>query len=546
MNEARRGEASRAFAESLPKRIRLIERGVTELAVATPDDEVIKAALLSAHSLAGAAAIFGRVDLGELARAVEASFDRIGRSRQAATAETLTLLCAELAALKAAAELSPTANLPPVTTDVKAAPSQPRMPMSSRARLLLIEDDKDLVAELAEQLGAFDWDVDSVIDATHASQHLTRYSYRAIVADIMLPEGPLAGAELLGAMPKNQTLPPIVFISSRWDWEARLSAVRAGAAAYLSKPVDVSCLIDTLDKLSHGHQMKGGRILLVDDDKDLARHFSWVLESAGHKVLVLTDAAQLLEVIPEFSPELIIMDLHMPRCSGIEAARVLRQDDANVSIPILFLSADSKRGPAQEAIIAGADDFLLKPIGDEWLVSAVNARLIRARAVKSLAQRDSMTGLLNHLAIKQHLEIEMSAAERGDKPLCFAMLDLDHFKKINDMHGHPVGDTVIRGIAQLLKQRLRRTDTAGRYGGEEFAIVLRDADIAAAKRILNKIRESFAGLRFNGRTGSFSGTVSAGICQMQPGESPESVVRRADEALYVAKRAGRNVIITAE
>jgi len=388
--------------------------------------------------------------------------------------------------------------------------------------------------------------VESVSTAAQAIARLAARSYRAIVADIMLPEGPLAGTDLLRSLPNHAHLPPVVFISSRWDWEARLAAVRANAAAYLSKPVDVSRLIETLDRLSDGNRVKGGRILLVDDDVPLAQHFSWVLKSAGHEVVTLSDAAQLLELIPQFVPELIIMDLHMPGCSGIEVARVLRQDDANIGIPILFLSADSNRGPAQEAIIAGADDFLLKPIGDDWLVSAVNARIIRARAVNSLAQRDSMTGLLNHLSIKQHLELEISAAAREQTPLCFAMVDLDHFKKINDTHGHPVGDKVIRGIAQMLKQRLRRSDAVGRYGGEEFALVLRDTDIEAAKIILNKIRESFAGLRFNGRDGSFSGTLSAGVCQVREDETVESAVRRADEALYVAKRASRNIVIAAD
>lgn len=544
MNDIRRADGHKTFADSLPKRIRLVELAAAELGSASPDRGIVESGALAAHSLIGAAPMFGRIDLGELAQAVESAFRSI--TTTGPDAGTLALLRSGVAALKAAAELSPAENLPPVSASASAANSPPRMPATTGNRLLLIEDDEDLAAELVNQLAAFDWDVECVTDAAQAGDRLTCHSYRAIVADIMLPEGPLAGTELLRALPAKQHLPPIIFISSRWDWEARLSAVRANAAAYLPKPIDVSRLIETLDRLSDGNRPRGGRILLVDDDIDLARHFSRVLNGAGHEVATLSDAGRLLELIPEFVPELIIMDLHMPRCSGIEVARVLRQDDANIGIPILFLSGDSNRGPAQEAIIAGADDFLLKPIGDDWLVAAVNARIIRARAVNSLAQRDSMTGLLNHLAIKQHLELEMSAAAREQTPLCFAMVDLDHFKKINDTYGHPVGDKVIRSVAQLLKQRLRRSDAVGRYGGEEFAIVLRDADINAAKTILNKIRESFAGLRFNCHTGSFSGTLSVGVSQMHYGESAESIVKRADEALYVAKRASRNIVITAD
>lgn len=247
-----------------------------------------------------------------------------------------------------------------------------------------------------------------------------------------------------------------------------------------------------------------------------------------------------LDALADTSPELILLDMNMPGASGQELARVIRQQDAYLSIPIVFLSAESDVGRQREAMSTGGDEFLQKPIEPEHLISAVRSRVIRYRALRALMVRDSLTGLLNHTSFKERLRAEVARTKRLNKVLTVGMIDIDHFKQVNDSHGHPAGDRVIRNLSRLLKQRLRGADVIGRYGGEEFAIVLVDTAIEAAVGVVDHIRKSFAALEQQAGESVFRCTFSAGLAQSPPRMDADSLIQAADEALYQAKHDGRN------
>jgi diguanylate cyclase (GGDEF)-like protein len=154
--------------------------------------------------------------------------------------------------------------------------------------------------------------------------------------------------------------------------------------------------------------------------------------------------------------------------------------------------------------------------------------------------RDSLTGLFNHTHILQLLEDACVRARRAHKPLSFVMLDIDYFKKVNDTYGHPMGDRVIKSLAAFLKQRLRKSDYIGRYGGEEFAVVLPDTDATAALKVMDGIRERFAEILHPAQPQDLSCTFSFGIAELAGGEDSKTLSKNADLALYAAKQAGRN------
>jgi len=242
------------------------------------------------------------------------------------------------------------------------------------------------------------------------------------------------------------------------------------------------------------------------------------------------------------------MDLYMPSCTGLELAGVIRQQESFVGIPIVFLSSEKNVGTQLEAMRLGGDDFLTKPISPPHLLSAITTRVERARALRASMIQDSLTGLLNHVRILDQLSIEIARAQREKIPLTFAMIDIDHFKSINDDYGHPSGDRVIKSLARLLKQRLRKTDCIGRYGGEEFAVILPNSDIQSIYPLLEKIRDIFAKIRHTPPTNKFefSVTFSAGIASLSPKlNSVDALLQGADRALYAAKNQGRNQIIQA-
>jgi diguanylate cyclase (GGDEF)-like protein len=252
-----------------------------------------------------------------------------------------------------------------------------------------------------------------------------------------------------------------------------------------------------------------------------------------------------MEPLEEFSPELILMDINMPGASGEEVAQVLRQQEIHVSVPIVFLSGETDKSRQLAAMGHGGDDFLVKPIQPEHLVSAVTSRIERYRALRNFMIRDSLTGLLNHTKIKEQLEIEIDRARRQQRPLSFAMIDLDHFKSVNDTYGHPTGDKVLKSLSRLLQQRLRKVDVIGRYGGEEFAVIFPDTSGPDAVRVLDGIRKDLVQIRQHGEKAEFSVTFSCGVASYPDFATPEAINNAADKALYRAKHDGRNRVVLA-
>jgi diguanylate cyclase (GGDEF)-like protein len=198
-----------------------------------------------------------------------------------------------------------------------------------------------------------------------------------------------------------------------------------------------------------------------------------------------------------------------------------------------------------DALRLGGDHFLTKPFNPVILNAVVRSKIERYRILRRSMFLDSLTGLLNHTTSKQRVDAAVTAAFAENTSLCVAMIDIDHFKKVNDTYGHPMGDQVIRSMAWLLKQRLRKTDAVGRYGGEEFLVILPQADAPRSRQLLDRIRIDFSEFRHPVKVTSFSCTFSCGIAQLAPDMTALSVVKLADEALYRAKRQGRNQIVVA-
>ncbi len=335
---------------------------------------------------------------------------------------------------------------------------------------------------------------------------------------------------------------PLACMSSSGSIDARLAAVRMGCQAYFTRPLDMASLLDTLDRLTAPPQAEAGKVLIVDDSPALAAFYAAHLNEAGFVTQVVNDPLKTLDALNEHPPELILLDMNMPGASGEEIAKVIRQQEAYLSIPIVFLSAESDIGRQREAMSLGGDEFLHKPIEPEHLISAVKSRVIRYRSLRALMVRDSLTGLLNHTSFKERLRAEVARAKRQGKPLSVALIDIDLFKKVNDGYGHPAGDRVIKSLSRLLKQRLRGADVIGRYGGEEFAVALPDTPIEGALRVLDNIRESFAAIIQHAGDKTFQVSLSAGISQNAAASDGESLIQAADEALYVAKHEGRNQV----
>jgi diguanylate cyclase (GGDEF)-like protein len=338
-------------------------------------------------------------------------------------------------------------------------------------------------------------------------------------------------------------LPVLFFSEHEADTLTRLAAVRAGGQDFFNGSLDASALLERLEDLTRLSQHEPYRVLIVDDSRAQTIFTERMLNSAGIITRCLTDPIQVMGALGEFQPDLIVLDMYMPECLGTELAKVIRQHERYVSVPIIYLSAEGDLDKQLDAMSEGGDDFLTKPIKAHHLIATVRNRAARARNLKARMVRDSLTGLYNHTHILQLLEDTRLRARRDRRPLSFAMLDIDHFKQVNDRYGHPMGDRVIKSLALLLKQRLRKTDHIGRYGGEEFAVVLPDTDAATATRVLEEIRRRFAEMRIPTQAQDLCCTFSCGIAELRGEQEAKALASAADAALYRAKHAGRNRVM---
>jgi diguanylate cyclase (GGDEF)-like protein len=240
---------------------------------------------------------------------------------------------------------------------------------------------------------------------------------------------------------------------------------------------------------------------------------------------------------------MVLMDMYMPSCSGHELAMLIRQVPDYVGLPIVYLSSETDTQKQFSAMRVGAEGFLTKPVVPADLVAAVAIRAERMRTLRSLMARDSLTGLFNHTTTTQLLENAIGAAKREHAPLSFVMIDIDLFKAVNDTHGHPTGDQVIIALARVLQKRLRNSDIVGRYGGEEFAVILPGIDCQRAVKLIDDLRKDFARVKFHAAAGEFSCTFSAGVACYPDHRRMELLREAADRALYEAKRSGRDRVV---
>jgi diguanylate cyclase (GGDEF)-like protein len=327
--------------------------------------------------------------------------------------------------------------------------------------------------------------------------------------------------------------------------DAIVALLRAGASATIQPEHQTTTVLSSILELVQSQEHDPHRVLIVEDSPTAVAHIQRSLTAHGINSRAISGPKHLIGEADSYRPDLVLMDMYMPDCTGVEATRVLRQIPAYQSLPIVYLSSETSLEMQVEALRLGGDQFLTKPINPVLLAAVVETKIERYREMQRSTLRDGLTGLLHHSAAKTQLD-ELALALGPEGRLCVLMLDIDHFKSVNDTYGHPVGDQVIRGLAWLLKGRLRGSDIIGRYGGEEFLIGLPDIDIDKAYNVIDLIRRDFASLPHACADGALRATFSAGIAAYTHRATGKALIHAADDALLAAKRLGRNRVERAD
>jgi len=306
------------------------------------------------------------------------------------------------------------------------------------------------------------------------------------------------------------------------------------------------------------------RVLLVEDNpmqgEAVVRH----LAGRDFDVEWVVDGAAAIRTAIDSRPDCILLDAQLPDIDGFSVCRLLNSRPDTRGVPIIMLTSRSTVEDKIMGLESGATDYLAKPFDPGELEARINS-CVRAQELRremneknrqleslltkfqTLATTDELTGLANRRRFFEDLDREIARCKRYGSPAALLMIDIDHFKSVNDAHGHQAGDAVLKGVATALSETLRRTDVAARYGGEEFAVLLPETPLPQAADVAERVRQRVAAQPFQSPAGPLAVTISVGAAVAGDSKCDvESLVRSADEALYRAKSGGRNRVAIAD
>lgn len=546
-------ELKLSFVEKLPEYLDKVQTGYKRLSENPQDQtkDVLQDIFLQLHSVKGAAATFGLAHVSEISKLAEKeASDLIDLYKKEGNGENfLTAISSfqknifDLAGVIKDVQADQEDNITESSFDLSTLETDETEYPVEQKLIFICDDDPESVEHLRLQLKYLGYNVVPFLDTASLLEAAIKRHPAAIVMDITFPKGQRSGPEVVRHLrSKLDRLPPIVFISSRSDYQARYEAVQAGGDAYYVKPLKTLDLVHTLDELTITVKHEPNKVLIVDDEPEIAKFHSAILNEAKMLTYELYSPENILEVLDTFKPDLVLMDMHMPTYSGREVAKVIRQIPEYLSLPIIYLSSEMDVVKQAFALRAGAEGFLTKPISPVTLINEVNVRVQRMQDLRSLMVKDSLTGLFNHTFIQRFLDATFANAVRTKQPCCVVMIDVDNFKKVNDTYGHPMGDQVLIAISRLLRQSVREGDAVGRYGGEEFVMVLNNLTKETAFRVVDNIRSAFSQLKFEHSDKVFHCTFSAGISMSSEYGNTLDLMEDADQALYRSKQNGRNQV----
>jgi diguanylate cyclase (GGDEF)-like protein len=353
--------------------------------------------------------------------------------------------------------------------------------------------------------------------------------------DRIQPEELTRIADIRACCPASQLL----YLGAQSAIEPIVSLMRAGIDVTVPAEGQTANVLNGILDLVKINEQEKYRVLIVEDSRVAVALIERTLAQHDMDTRAINDPGNLLEMLENYHPDLILMDMYMPRFNGIEATRVIRQMPAYSSLPIVYLSAESDVGMQVEALRLGGDQFIIKPFNPVLLAAVIKAKIERFREAQRASRLDGLTGLLNHSTAKQRLRALLGQTPPHGQ-LTVAMIDIDHFKAINDTYGHPIGDQVIRRLAWLLKGRLRSHDMIGRYGGEEFIVALPGISPEQATAVIDRIRSDFCALPHPHPGGVLRTSFSAGVASFPLARTAATLTEAADAAMLQAKRLGRN------
>ncbi len=452
------------------------------------------------------------------------------------------------------------------------------------ARVLVVDDILSNVKLLEAKLAAEYFEVVSAFNGLEALEKVEEHEPDIILLDVMMPG--MDGFEVCRRIKQNPKTAhvPVVMVTALDQPSDRVAGLDAGADDFLTKPVDDAALFARVRSLVRLKMMTDelrmreatgqnmglvdpaetliesaptGRILIIEDRPESVAWFIQAL-SPANEVSAVDMFEEAVVRVRGGDYDLIVVSLGLRGFDGLRLCSQLRSLPEGRNVPILVIVSDGDRRKLTQALEMGVNDYLTRPVDRNELIARVRTQLRKKRYADRLrhnvqlslemAITDQLTGLHNRRYMSRHLDTLIANAQKSARPISFLIMDIDFFKSVNDTYGHDIGDEVLRDFAGRLSANVRGIDLACRYGGEEFVVVMPDTDIAFASSIAERLRASVEATPFaiSRPPHKLNVTISIGIAASEgPADTAEALLHRADQALYRAKREGRNRVIAA-
>ncbi|BAZ18075.1 multi-component transcriptional regulator [Calothrix sp. NIES-4071] len=325
----------------------------------------------------------------------------------------------------------------------------------------------------------------------------------------------------------------------------RVKIARLGGRGVLQKPVSETQVLEAVTQILQNSCSQEAKVMVIDDDPQILTALDTLLTPWGVKVYSLDNPSRFWEMMTAVNPDLLILDVKMPEVNGIELCQVVRSDARFSALPILFLTAQNDTKTRQEVFAAGADDYISKPIVKVELVTRILNRLERTRLLKSLAETDVLTGVANRYRSIQELTRCIQWSQNYHQPFCFAILEIDKFKQINQQYGYATGDSILSRLGKILRLNFHYEDVVGRWSGTEFILGMCGMTKVEGQRRLSEVIKNLRQVQFTVNSDNrFSVNFNTGFVQYpEDGADIDTLYRVASEALERSKVAAQNRLL---
>ncbi|MCT7978837.1 response regulator [Laspinema olomoucense] len=529
------GQVWERFKDRIADRVTAIEQATQALEDGELPQELHAKAKQEAHKLAGSLGTFGLTQGSVIAREVEQLLHNptLNSSQSAHLAVLVQALRSQI-------------DQAPIQSERRGG-----TPLNDLPLLLMIEGDQELSQQMGLEVKGWGMEVVNSDSIASARTAIADRRPDAVLLDLSAqdtltinPNNKEEGLTLLSELANGFPPLPVLVVADQSRVEDRLEVARLGGRAFLQKPVRPAQIMEAVVQVLQGVQTTEAKIMVVDDDPQILSLVKHFLQPWGMKTITLSDSERFWETLEVSSPDLLILDIELPHLNGIELCQVVRNDPRWNSLPVLFLTAHTGPDIVHQVFAAGADDYISKPIVGPELVTRLLNRLERIHLLRNMAETDPLTGVANRRKSITEFDKFLHLCQLHGQPMCLAMLDLDRFKQVNDLHGHAMGDAVLRQFGKLLRNTFRSEDIVARWGGEEFVVGMYGINKESGTKRLSEVVQILHAEPFVIGEERLYLTFSGGVAQYpEDGKTVDTLYRCADQALYQAKTAGRDRII---